>query len=741
MIDKSLDVTLTEAYKEAQMRSHLYLTLEHLLYAICQSPEGNDILESAGADLESLKLDISAYLDTIEVSDSVEGPEQTIAFQRTLQRAILHVRNAQKKEVKIGDVIVAMLEEGENEAAYFLQKHGVERLTVLEYISHGSHEFAGDEESDTTERQGALQSILERYTTEMTAQAAAGKYDDLIGREAELKRTIEILCRRQKNNPIHVGEAGVGKTAVTRGLALKIVAGDVPDKLLNYKIFSLDMGLLLAGTRYRGDFEERLKGVVKELVKMKNAILFIDEIHTIVGAGSISGGSMDASNILKPLLTTGELRCIGATTYDEYRKYVEKDRALLRRFQKVDIVEPTLEETIEILKGLKPRYEEFHNVTYTAGAIEACATMAHKYLKNLHLPDGAIDLMDETGATVSLYEKTKKRITAKDIRRLALRIARVPVDGDKTLEEDGTSRLATLAERIRKQLFGQEKAVDAVVQSIKKHHAGLSRPGRPVGNFLFVGPTGVGKTELARTLALSLGIPLIRFDMSEYTEKHTVSRLLGSPPGYVGYDQAALLTESVRKNPHAVLLLDEIEKAHPDIYNVLLQIMDYATLTDNNGNKADFAHMIIIMTSNAGSRAMSTHTIGFSGEKTSFGDPLPEVKNIFSPEFLNRLDELIVFESLDLNIMKKIVEKSIDQLRELFAAKKIEVEVKPDAVDHIIEKGFSSGKGARPMERFIDKEIKERAVDEILFGEIKGGGKIIVGLKKGEIVLEYRPRG
>lgn len=735
MIDKSLDTALTEAYKEAQLRSHLYLTLEHLLYTICLSPEGGEILESSGADLESLKLDISSYLETIEVGDSVEEPEQTLAFQRALQRAILHVGNAHKSEVKIGDMIVAILDESENEAAYFLQKHGVERLDVLEYISHSLHlekEPAGVEEEPKKKRE----TFLSRYTVDFTELARAGKFDDLIGRQEELGRTIEILCRRQKNNPIHVGEAGVGKTAITKGLASRIAEGKVPERLKDFHIFSLDLGLLLAGTRYRGDFEERLKGVVQELVAMGNAILFVDEIHTIVGAGSVSGGSMDASNILKPLLTTGELRCIGATTYDEYRKYVEKDRALSRRFQKIDISEPAIDETIKILQGLKKRYEDFHSVSYTKGALETCAELAHKYMKTTHLPDGAIDLMDEAGATASLYQKGKKRVNSRDIRKLALRIARVPVDTGAA-EGDELKRLSTLSERIRAELFGQDKAVDAVVASIKKHHAGLSRPSRPVGSFLFIGPTGVGKTELARSLAKALVVPLIRFDMSEYAEKHTVSRLLGSPPGYVGYDQAALLTEAVRKNPHGVLLLDEIEKAHPDIFNVLLQVMDYASLTDNTGNKADFSHIIVIMTSNAGSRAMSSQAIGFSGEAAEAGDPMPEVKNIFSPEFLGRLDEIIVFDSLNREIMKLIVEKAISQLREIFTGKKIEIELTPEALEHILEKGFSSGKGARLMERFIDKEIKERAVDEILFGKIAGGGKITVGVEKGEIVLGY----
>ncbi|MES0488943.1 MAG: ATP-dependent Clp protease ATP-binding subunit ClpA [Leptospirales bacterium] len=743
MIHRDLEKVLSEAYNEAQNRNHLFLTAEHLLYAITLSDAGAVILEHAGGDLEALKKDTLEYLETLEEYNgsfgSADGPAQTVTFQRILQRAIIHLQSAEKQEVKIGDILVSIFAEEELEAKYFLEKSGVERLGLLDYISHGfsseqmdegSEEYEDDRSDDNSSRSNAL----EKYTSDFTEMASQGRFDELIGRDPELKRTIEVLCRRKKNNPVHVGDPGVGKTAITQGLAAKISRGDVPDKLKGKRVLSLDMGLLLAGTKYRGDFEKRLKAVLESVIKEQNVILFIDEIHTIVGAGSVSGGSMDASNILKPFLTTGEVQCIGATTIEEFRQYLEKDRALARRFQKVDIPEPSVEDTVEILKGLKHRYEQYHEVHYSGPAIRGCAELSQRYLPDRRLPDKAIDLMDEAGASQAIYRPMKRTVSEGDIRKLVSRIARVPAGKG---EKNERAALASLETRLGEVIFGQEKAIHALTVSIKRHMAGLSNAEKPVGSFLFAGPTGVGKTALSKALSEQMNIPLVRFDMSEYSEKHSVARFLGSPPGYVGYDQGALLTDSVRKHPHCVLLLDEIEKAHPDIFNTLLQAMDSARVTDTTGRSADFSNLIIIMTSNAGSRALSSLKIGFSEDLKMGGDPTREIKTFFSPEFLNRLDRIVIFSHLDSRLMKKIVTKNINIFKSEMEKKKIRVEMTDSVVEYLAKKGYDPASGARPVERLIQEEIKTPVVDEILFGKLQNGGSMKVTVEAGKLVIQY----
>lgn len=745
MIELNLEKALNAAYHEAQSRMHEYVTVEHLLFAFCNNELGKKIITNSGGDLEKITAELRAYLEMFEAGPELAGPElkespeQTVALQRVLRRAIVHGQSSQKKEIEIGDVLAAVLEERENEGAYFLQKWGVERLSLLTYISHEM-----EEEGETNVGQGDGQTKeenpgkknLEKYTTNMTQMAAEGRYDSLIGREEELKRTIEILCRRQKNNPIHVGDPGVGKTAITQGLAQMIVQGEAPERLKGFQIFSLDMGLLLAGTKYRGDFEARLKSVVNELKRLQKVVLFIDEIHTIIGAGAVGGGSMDASNILKPLLTTGEMRCIGATTYEEYRKYFEKERALSRRFQKVEVREPGLAESIEILEGLKGRYESFHGVKYDKKAIEACVEMSVKYLKESHLPDKAIDLMDEAGSVASVYRKERARITAADIEELAIRASGSSM-AEKAKSEG--EALKGLEERLQKKIFGQDKAIKSLAASVKRGLAGLSSEERPVASFLFVGPTGVGKTELTRALAEELGLVCVRFDMSEFAEKHTVSRLLGSPPGYVGYDEGAKLTEEIRKNPRCVLLMDEIEKAHPDIYNILLQVMDRATITDNNGRSADFQNVILVMTSNAGSREISSLKIGFAAEgDENMGDAGAEVRRLFSPEFLNRLDEVIQFKRLNQNLMEKIVLKEVGKIKERLKGRKVALTIAKPALRELARLGYSPGNGARPVERLLQEKIQNPVADEILFGRLSSGGKAAVVLDSGgKIVVTF----
>ncbi|MDH4261530.1 MAG: ATP-dependent Clp protease ATP-binding subunit ClpA [Spirochaetia bacterium] len=737
MLHKNLEKVLNDTYHEAQIRDHAFITAEHLLFAILESSEGKTIVENSGGDVDAVLEDLNTYLNTLEkrLNDD-ETPLQTIAFQRILQRAIMHVQNSEKSEVEIGDVIVALFDEEENEASYYLRKYGVERLAILEFISglmeDEFHSRNNEKEQNAQNSPQEQSSFLEKYAFEMTEMARQNKYDIVIGRENEISRTIEILSRRQKNNPVFVGDAGVGKTAIVQGLAMRIAENNVPDRLKGYHIYSLDMGLLIAGTKYRGDFEKRIKSLLSEVKNKKNAILFIDEIHTLVGAGAVGGGSLDASNILKPLLTTGELRCIGATTFEEYRRFIEKDRALSRRLQKIDVPEPNEEDATKILMGLKQRYEDFHSVAYSNDAIKACVELSSMYLRDRYLPDKAIDLMDESGASVSVYSPQQKTISRNNIIQTLSKMTGITVSKLGTSDLD---LLSHLSEKLKARVFGQDKAVESLVTVIKKHYAGLNRPDKVVGSFLFVGPTGVGKTELCRALADELNQELIRFDMSEYSEKHTISRLLGSPPGYVGFDQGALLTDAVRRKPNAVILLDEIEKAHEDIYNVLLQVFDRAVVTDNTGKNADFRNNIVIMTSNAGSRDMSTMKIGFTENAQEFGDAMREIKRIFSPEFLNRIDEVIVFQHLNKNLAMKIVEKYLNQLNQHLSKKKIIFEITDAAKDYLLEKGFNSANGARPLESLIEKEIKSKVVEEILFGKLSKGGRALMDIKNNEVVL------
>ncbi|MDH5719818.1 MAG: ATP-dependent Clp protease ATP-binding subunit ClpA [Spirochaetia bacterium] len=748
MISKDTEKVLNDAFQEAQLRNHAFLTLEHLLYSISFDKIGSEILLNTGAIMEEIQEDLNQYLDTLESSQkNQEIPIQTIAFQRILQQAIVHVHSAEKKELDIGDILVALFNEKDSHAKYILEKQGITKIDILNYVSHGVSKYYEDDLLDEDEmellpeeetvKDGKAKSydkLLEKFATEMTQQAANGKYDKLIGRDEELKRTIEILCRRQKNNPLHVGDAGVGKTAITRGLAQKIATNEVPKKLQGYLIYALDMGALLAGTKFRGDFEERLKGIFQALSQKEKVIIYIDEIHTVIGAGSVSGGSMDASNLLKPILTEGKIRCIGATTTDEFRQHFEKDRALSRRFQKIDILEPTVTETIDILNGLKSKYESFHGIKYQKNAITSAAKLSDKFLRDRHLPDKAIDLIDEAGANLSIYHPDRKEITLEDIEILISRIARIPI---QAVSQNEIDNLQSLEKALSNVVFGQEEAVHKLASAIKRHRAGMGNHDKPVGSFLFAGPTGVGKTELSKRLSENLGIELIRFDMSEYMEKHSVSRFLGSPPGYVGFDQGAMLTEAVRKNPYAVLLLDEIEKAHPDILNTLLQIMDNASVTDTTGKTADFRNIIIIMTSNVGSREMSSSVIGFERKGAAEKNPLNAIKKTFSPEFRNRLDAVVLFQHLKPDTIKKIVKKNIKEVSNQLKDKKIKIKIDAKAVNYLAEKGYEIEFGARPMTRIMQEEIKNPIVDEILFGKLKNGGSVVISAKDKKLCLEY----
>lgn len=740
LINKNLENALNEAFQQALQQNHAYLTLEHLLYAILQTEEGIDILLSVGVDLDELGNDLEEYMAGIEpLGEENDHPVQTMSLQRILQVAIIHVQSSEKKELEIADVLVALFDEEDSYARYFLEKQDVSRLDVLNYVSHGVEkipdynpfddmppEFDDDPGfHEGSEKRG--QDLLEKYTVNMTVEAFNGKYDELIGREKELQRTIEILCRRRKNNPIHVGDPGVGKTAITQGLAQRIVDGDIPTRLKGYEIYSIDMGSMLAGTKFRGDFEERLKGVFHAIKKLERAIVFIDEIHTIVGAGSASGGSMDASNLLKPFLTGEFIRVIGSTTHEEYRQHFEKDRALTRRFQKIDIAEPNVEDTYKIIDGLKKRYEDYHQVKYSRKAARACVDLSDKYIRERHLPDKAIDIMDEAGASVSIYHPQRRVVSVSDIEKLVARVARIPV---QAVSQSEKADLQDIEKNLNKVVYGQQKAISIITRAVKRHRAGLGNDNKPIGSFLFVGPTGVGKTELARQLSSELGVELIRFDMSEYMEKHSISRLLGSPPGYVGFDQGAQLTDSIRKNPHAVLLLDEIEKAHPDIFNALLQVMDHATITDSTGKSADFRNVVLIMTSNAGSRDMSTQRIGFGEEGGRMGDPMREIKNMFTPEFRNRLDHIVFFKHLQKETINKIVKKFIHQLEQQLRSKKLRIELTDSALEYLAQKGYDPAYGARPMARVIQEQVKDPLVEELLFGEFG---------KKGVVEIDYKP--
>ncbi|NLI34571.1 MAG: ATP-dependent Clp protease ATP-binding subunit ClpA [Deltaproteobacteria bacterium] len=743
MINRELELTFAAAIKEAKVRRHEFFTLEHILYAMIHDVKGKRILHHCGADLEKLKESLEKFFaERLEkLPEGVEqDPIQTVAVQRALQRAIMHVHGAEKKEVDAGDILAAMFYEENSYAVFYLKSQGISRLDVLSYISHGISKVGDMEDDDPSggfpqasspeiRQEPRRGSALENFAVNLVDKAARGLIDPLIGREEEILRTLQVLGRRSKNNPIFVGDPGVGKTAIAEGLALKIFKEEVPDAFKGVEIFALDMGALLAGTKFRGDFEARLKGVIQELKKKPGAILFIDEIHTVVGAGATSGGSMDASNILKPVLVTGGLRCIGSTTYEEYKNHFEKDRALSRRFQKIEIREPSVEETYQIIKGLKPYYEKHHGIHYTDAAIRAAAELANRYINDRYLPDKAIDVIDETGASLRLKKdhRVRRVVGPKDIEQVVARIAKIP---PRSVSASDQLRLQNLDEDLKGQVFGQNDAIDALVRAIKRSRAGLRIPEKPIGSFLLMGPTGVGKTEVARQLARILGVNFLRFDMSEYMEKHTVSRLIGAPPGYIGFDQGGLLTDAIRKQPHTVLLLDEVEKAHPDLFSILLQIMDYATLTDNNGKKADFRNTILLMTTNAGAREMSSAAIGFGTKdaENRSDKGLKAIENLFSPEFRNRLDGTIVFGGLSRDIMEKIVEKFIHEMETQLSEKKVRVALTPAARLWFAERGYDPTFGARPLGRLIQSEIKDVLAEEILFGRLKNGGRVEIGL-------------
>ncbi|MGA1068033.1 MAG: ATP-dependent Clp protease ATP-binding subunit ClpA [Burkholderiaceae bacterium] len=756
MIAQELEVSLHMAFVEARQQRHEFITVEHLLLALLDNPSASEVLKACSANVDELRKSLTQFIadNTPQVAGTDDVDTQpTLGFQRVIQRAIMHVQStgSGKKEVTGANVLVAIFGEKDSHAVYYLHQQGVTRLDVVNFIAHGirkgeppeaskgDSDGAGDESaaSNGSERTEKA-SPLDQFTVNLNQQAKDGKIDPLIGREYEVERTIQILCRRRKNNPLLVGEAGVGKTAIAEGLAWRITEGSVPEVLAEANVYSLDMGALLAGTKYRGDFEQRLKGVLKALKDKPNAVLFIDEIHTLIGAGAASGGTMDASNLLKPALSNGGLKCIGATTFTEYRGIFEKDAALSRRFQKIDVVEPSVAETVDILKGLKSRFEEHHNVKYALGALQAAAELSAKYINDRQLPDKAIDVIDEAGAAQRILtpSKRKKTIGKGDIEDIVAKIARIP---PANVSNDDKGKLKTLERDLKSVVFGQDKALEALASSVKMARAGLGKTDKPIGSFLFSGPTGVGKTEAAKQLAYIMGIDLIRFDMSEYMERHAVSRLIGAPPGYVGFDQGGLLTEAVSKKPHCVLLLDEIEKAHPDVFNVLLQVMDHGTLTDNNGRKADFRNVIIIMTTNAGAETMSKSTIGFTTARQS-GDEMGDIKRLFTPEFRNRLDAIVSFKALDEQIILRVVDKFLLQLETQLGEKKVEVTFTDSVRKFLAKKGFDPLMGARPMQRLIQDMIRKALADELLFGQLTDGGRLTVDLdEKDEIALDIQP--
>jgi ATP-dependent Clp protease ATP-binding subunit ClpA len=751
MIAQELEVSLHMAFVEARQARHEFITVEHLLLALLDNPSAAEVLRACACNIEDLRKSLQNFIadnTPILPPNSEADTQPTLGFQRVIQRAIMHVQSTSngKKEVTGANVLVAIFGEKDSHAVYYLHQQGVTRLDVVNFISHGitkapqeGDKAAKAASTEQEEQQGEgreQQSPLEQYTMNLNQLAKDGKIDPLIGREPEVERVIQVLCRRRKNNPLLVGEAGVGKTAIAEGLAWRIVKNDVPEILDKSTVYSLDMGALLAGTKYRGDFEQRLKAVLKQLKANANAVLFIDEIHTLIGAGSASGGTLDASNLLKPALATGQLKCIGATTYNEYRGIFEKDHALSRRFQKIDVIEPTVQQTIEILKGLKSRFEEHHGVKYSSGAITAAAELSAKYINDRHLPDKAIDVIDEAGAAQRILpvSRRKKTIGKGEVEEIIAKIARIP---PQTVSSDDRAQLKNLDRNLKNVVFGQDPAIDALSAAIKMARSGLGKPDKPIGSFLFSGPTGVGKTEVAKQLAFTLGIELLRFDMSEYMERHAVSRLIGAPPGYVGFDQGGLLTEAIAKKPHAVLLLDEIEKAHPDIFNILLQVMDHGTLTDNNGRKADFRNVIIIMTTNAGAETLQKRSIGFANAREA-GDEMADIKRMFTPEFRNRLDAIISFRSLDEDIIMRVVDKFLMALEDQLHEKKVDIAFSDALRAHLAKKGFDPVMGARPMARLIQDTIRKALADELLFGRLVNGGKVSVDVDAaGEVKLEF----
>jgi ATP-dependent Clp protease ATP-binding subunit ClpA len=758
MIAQELEVSLHMAFVEARQQRHEFITVEHLLLALLDNPSAAEVLRACSANIDDLRKSLSNFIkdNTPQVAGSDDVDTQpTLGFQRVIQRAIMHVQStgSGKKEVTGANVLVAIFGEKDSHAVYYLHQQGVTRLDVVNFIAHGikksdppestkANENPAEAEEGAGGEKNEKASPLEQFTQNLNQLAMEGKIDPLIGREYEVERVIQILCRRRKNNPLLVGEAGVGKTAIAEGLAWRITQKEVPEILAEAIVYSLDMGALLAGTKYRGDFEQRLKGVLKSLKDKPNAILFIDEIHTLIGAGAASGGTLDASNLLKPGLSSGALKCIGATTFTEYRGIFEKDAALSRRFQKVDVVEPTIEQTVDILKGLKSRFEEHHNVKYAVAALQAAAELSAKYINDRHLPDKAIDVIDEAGAAQRILppSKRKKIISKAEVEEIVAKIARIPA---ANVSNDDRGKLKTLERDLRNVVFGQDKALDVLASAVKMARSGIGKGDKPIGSFLFSGPTGVGKTEAAKQLAYIMGIDLIRFDMSEYMEQHAVSRLIGAPPGYVGFDQGGLLTEAITKKPHCVLLLDEIEKAHPAIFNVLLQVMDHGTLTDNNGRKADFRNVIIVMTTNAGAETMNKASIGFTNPREA-GDEAADIKRLFTPEFRNRLDATVSFKALDENVILRVVDKFLLQLETQLADKKVDVTFTDKLRKHLAKKGFDPLMGARPMQRLIQDTIRRALADELLFGRLTDGGRLTVDLDdtdetKTEVLLDIQP--
>jgi ATP-dependent Clp protease ATP-binding subunit ClpA len=746
MLSKQIEVALGVAVTKAQNLRHEFVTIEHLLYALIEIESVQKLISHLGGSTGKLRQDLDRFLaeqmPVLEIEEDVET-QPGIGFQRVLRRAILHVQNSGNEEVRGANVLVSILSEKDSHGAYYLNAQNITRFDVVSYISHGVSDIPFDDpqieyQEPDEAQEAAQQSALEKFTVNLNSLAEAGKIDPLIGREKEIERAAQVLCRRRKNNPLFVGEAGVGKTALAEGLARQIVRGEVPEILAESIIYALDIGALLAGTKYRGDFEERLKAVIKELQQTEHSILFIDEIHTIIGAGAVSGGALDASNLLKPMLANGEMRCMGSTTYQEYRNIFEKDRALSRRFQSIAIDEPTIDEAVQILQGLKSRFEAYHEVKYTAPALRSAVELAARYLTDRFLPDTAIDVMDEAGAKTRLMPaaKRKKTVGVKDIEAIVANMARIP---PKQVSTEDKESLKNLARDLKMVVFGQDKAISTLSSAIKLARAGLGDKNKPIGSFLFSGPTGVGKTEVTRQLAHTMGIELIRFDMSEYMERHTVSRLIGAPPGYVGFDQGGLLTEAINKHPHAVLLLDEIEKAHPDLFNILLQVMDYGTLTDNNGRKSDFRNVIIVMTTNAGAADAARSTMGFI-EREREHDDTEAIKKVFSPEFRNRLDATVPFAPLDESTILNIVDKFILELEQLLEDKHVTIELDNDARNWLADKGYDRSMGARPMARMIQQHIKQPLAEDLLFGKLMKGGTVLVTVKDGELLTKVSPK-